>query len=99
MLVQDPGYMLHRVGNHDVVFEASNQDTTSADYNYFGFISAESCWIIQRFHIVGSAIVFAYAAGKDIDDYLTHWHATTGAYQAGTPALTFGRYDEITDNL
>lgn len=90
---QDAGRILHKVGNQDAIFEAANQDTTSSEFQYFGYISAEGSWIIQRFHIIAAAVIYEYFAGQTIAAYTACWGAT-GLYVG---ALTFGRYDEIKD--
>lgn len=92
--IADFRFIYHKVGGQEVYFEASNQDTSGATYQYFGYISSSGSWIIQRFHIIGSAIIYRYSAGQDVSDYITRWD-TNGLYLAGTPALTFGRFDEI----
>ena len=95
MQFQDNKYILHKVGGHLVVFEAANQDTTNATYQYFGYISPFGSWIVQRFHIIGSAIIYEYAAGKTRTDYDGYWNAS-GVYIG---SLTFTTFDQITDNL
>ena len=90
--VQDPGYILHKVGGHTVVFEAANQDLTDATYQYFGYISAEGSWIVQRFHIISSAVIYEYFAGKTRTVYDALWNAN-GVYIGG---LTFTTFDQIT---
>jgi hypothetical protein len=75
------------------VFEAANEDTTDATYQYFGYLSATGSWIIQRFHIIGSVIIYEYFGGQTVTDYTACWDAN-GLYVG---ALTFGRYDEIKD--
>ena len=92
MLVQDPGYILHRVGGHDVVFEAANQDTTNATYYYFGYVSASGSWIVQRFHNIGSTIIYEYFSGKLYADYSVLWNVS-GVYVGG---LTFTSYHLMT---
>jgi hypothetical protein len=93
--LQDHKFIFHKVGGQIVTFEAANEDTTSEEYQYFGYLSAEGAWIIQRFHVQTGTVITEYAAGHSVTDYLTHWHETTGAYQSGDPALTFKRFDEI----
>lgn len=91
--LQDPGCLFHKRGGQDVVFEAANQDLSDATYQYFGYLSADGAWIIQRFHIISSAIIYEYIGGQSVTDYATYWDAN-GLYIG---ALTFGRYDEIKD--
>ena len=89
---QDHNYIFHTVGGHNVCFEASNQDTTDATYQYFGYISPSGSWIVQRFHIITSVIIYEYYAGTTRTDYDALWNSTTGIYE-GT--LTFVTFDQI----
>jgi hypothetical protein len=73
MQFHDYQYLFHKVGGQDVKFEASDQDTTAADLQYFGFLSASGSWIIQRFKITGSIIEYRYAGGQD--NYSASWTA------------------------
>jgi len=91
-VITDFHFVLHDVGGHDVSFEAANQDTADAVYQYFGFISSFGSWMIMRFHIIGSAIIYEYFAGKTRTDYDALWDAN-GLY-IGT--LTFTTFDLIT---
>lgn len=91
--LQDWSRIFHKVGGQDVIFEAANQDLTDATYQYFGYLSADGSWIIQRFHIISSAIIYEYFGGQAVADYNNCWDAN-GIY-VGT--LTFGRFDEIKD--
>jgi hypothetical protein len=91
--VHDQTFVLHTSGGEDVAFEASNQDTTDATYQYFGYISSGGSWIVQRFHIIGSVIIYEYYAGQDRTDYDALWNAVTGVYEG---ALVFTTFDQIT---
>ena len=91
----DHRFIFHKVGGHDVYFEAANQDTSDSTYQYFGYIAASGAWIIQRFHIISSATIYEYAAGQSRSDYDTYWDAN-GLY-VGT--LTFTTFDQIADSL
>lgn len=93
--VYDHKRIFHKIGKHDVYFEAANQDLTDSTYQYFGYISAFGSWIIQRFHIIGSAIIYEYVAGKSRADYDTYWDAN-GLYIG---SLTFTTFDQIGDSL
>jgi len=97
--LQDYRMIFHRVGNQDVSFEVSNQDTTDTTYQYFGYVSADGAWIIQRFYIVGSTIQYRYIAGQTRAVYDTYWNATTGRYQIPSPTLTFTTFDLINSYL
>jgi len=94
--VHDYKFIFHKVGGQDVYFEASNQDTTDSTYNYFGYISSSGSWIIQRFEIIASTIIYAYAAGQTRTDYDGYWNSTTGRYIG---SLTFATFDAIEDSL
>lgn len=89
--VYDYRYVLHDVGGHSVTFEAANQDLTDDTFQYFGFISSFGSWIVQRFHIIGSAVIYEYAAGKKREDYDALWNAA-GIY-VGT--LIFTTFDKV----
>ena len=62
---------------------------------YFGYIASSGAWIIQRFYIIGSAIIYEYAAGKDRTDYDAYWDIN-GVY-IGT--LSFTTFDQLGDDL
>lgn len=97
--ISDHRFILQKHGKNEVIyFEASNQDLSSATYQYFGYISANGLWIIQRFHIIGSAIIYEYAGGKSRADYDSHWD-TNGLFVSGSPALTFVTFDLVNANL
>jgi len=91
MRVRDNNYFLHSVGGNEAMFEASNQDCTDAQYQYFGFLTVDGAWVIQRFDIQGSAIQYKYAVGQKVIDYLVNWD-TDGTYIG---SLTFKRFDQI----
>lgn len=93
--VFDNTFIFHKVGGHDIYFEASNQDLTDTTYQYFGYISSFGSWIIQRFHIIASAVIYEYIAGKTRTDYDSYWD-TNGIY---TASLTFTTFDQIKDSL
>ena len=90
---QDPGRVFHKVGDQMVVFEAANQDNADATYHYYGYISADGAWMVQRFKYQTNTIIYGYFGGQAIATYNALWHAN-GTYIG---ALTFGRYDEIKD--
>jgi hypothetical protein len=89
----DFNFVLHDTGGHNVSFEAANQDLTDATYQYFGFVSSFGSWLVMRFHIIGSTIIYEYFAGKTRTTYDALWNGTTGRY-IGT--LTFTTFDQIT---
>jgi len=92
-IISDFNFTLHGVGGHNVNFEAANQDLTDATYQYFGFIASCGAWLVMRFHIIGSTIIYEYFAGKIRTTYDALWNGTTGRY-VGT--LTFTTFDLIT---
>jgi hypothetical protein len=91
-VITDFHFVLHDVGGHNVSFEAANQDLSSATYQYFGFVSSFGSWIVMRFHIIGSAIIYEYFAGKSRTAYDALWD-TNGLYVGG---LVFTTFDQIT---
>jgi len=82
---RDTQFVLHRKGREDTILEAANQDLTDSTYQYFGYMNTEGFWVVQRFHIVGSAIVYEYAAGQSATVYAALWNGS-GIYVG---ALTF----------
>lgn len=93
--LQDYRYIFHKVGGHQVHFEVSNQDTTDTTYHYFGYVSSDGAWIIQRFYIVGDTVQYRYIAGPTRIIYDTYWNTTTGRYSAPGSPLTFTTFDQI----
>jgi len=95
--VRDFKRIFHKVGDHEVLFEASNQDTRGSQFQYFGYISSEGSWIIQRFNIQesGNTFIYGYFAGQTRSVYDANWNAT-GHY---TGSLTFVTFDQITTSL
>jgi len=91
----DNRFIFHKAGGHEVYFEAANQDATDVTYQYFGFVASSGAWLIQRQHVIGSAIIWEYAAGQDRTTYDACWDAN-GLY-IGT--LTFTTFDQLPDNL
>lgn len=86
--VQDYRYQHHKIGGHGVVYEASDADTSGATYQYFGFLSIEGAWIIQRFDLSTSNIVlYRYSAGSTA--YATAWtNRASLSYELYHEALT-----------
>ena len=97
-VVYDNTFIFHKSGGHPISFEASNQDLTDSTFQYFGYISSTGSWIIQRFHIIASTIIYEYAAGRSRKNYDVHWNTTTGRF-VEAPTLTFDTFDVIGDNL
>jgi len=72
MNAQDYRYIYHKVGDHGIVYEASDQDISGATYQYFGFLSIDGSWIIQRFDLsTTNIILYRYSAGSSA--YSTAW--------------------------
>ena len=97
MNILDYKFVLHTVGGHDLAFEAANQDLTDSTYQYFGFISSFGSWVVMRFNIIGSTIIYTYNAGKTRSDYDAFWNGTTGRYIPGSE--TFTTFDQIITQL
>lgn len=91
----DHRFIFHKSGGNDVYFEASNQDTSNATYQYFGYISASGSWIIQRFNIQDNTIIYEYCAGQTRSNYDAVWNAS-GNYIG---ILTFTTFDQLLENL
>lgn len=92
---QDHSFVFHRVGGHAVYFEIANQDRTDATYHYFGYVSTSGSWIIQRFHMIGSAVIYEYAGGQARTTYDALWDAS-GVYIG---ELTFRTIDQVKNNV
>lgn len=95
ILVHDNSLQFHKVGSYPVNFEAANQDTSGAQYNYFGFISSFGSWIIMRFDIQGSNITYKYVGGQTRTDYDVLWDGT-GSYIGSE---SFDTFDQLGANL
>ena len=91
--------IFHKVGENNVVFEISHQDTTDSTDRYYGYVTESGAWIIQKSHAIGSTKQYTYASGKTRTDYDALWHATTGRFTDSTPTQTFTTFDLIGDNL
>ena len=87
--IADFRFIYHTVGGNEARFEISDQDTSDATYQYFGYLHSEAAWIIQRFEIVGSVISYRYVTGKS--DYATNWAAKETWAEA-----TWKYFNEIT---
>ena len=61
----DYKFIYHKVGGLDVKFEPSDEDRTSSDYHYYGYLHSSGSWIIQRFDFtVTNVVTTRYAAGQ-----------------------------------
>lgn len=95
IVVHDHALQFHKVGAYPVNFEAANQDLRGAQFQLFGFISSFGSWIIMRFNIQGSTIIYEYVGGKVRTDYDALWNAA-GEY---TGSETFDTFDQLGANL
>lgn len=84
MQATDYRYIFHKVGDHSIVYEPSDQDTSDATYHYYGFLSIDGSWIIQRFEIGAGTIEYRYSAGTS--NYAVAW--------AGKDALSYEYFNE-----
>ena len=82
----DYKYIYHKVGDHLVQFEISDEDF-SGDPQYWGYLAETGSWIIQKRDI--AAGTYRYAIGTS--GYKT---AVTGAW-ATRAALTYGYFDAL----
>jgi hypothetical protein len=71
MQFRDYIYARHSKGDYDVLYELSDRDVTGAVNKYYGYLSAEGEWIIQRWDT--SADSYRYCIGES--DYATNWTA------------------------
>lgn len=94
--IRDSQIKIHTAGGYDLSFEIANEDNTDATYLYYGYLSTEGFWIIQRREVSSAASEYKYAAGKTIATYTAAWHATTKLYQG---SFTFYRLDQVLSNL
>lgn len=70
--------ILVRPGLVNRTFEASDQDTSDATYQYFGFLTQDSNWVIQMFDLsVPNVINYRYATMKNNAAYATYAAAWT----------------------
>ena len=74
MKLNDFGYGLHRVGGHDIHFEADAQDLRDDNYQYYSFVASEGAWVILRFDLtVTDVITYRYAFGKSNIPDMSLW--------------------------
>ncbi len=80
-----------RPGLVNRTFEVSDQDTSDATYQYFGYLTQDSQWVIQRFDLsVANAIAYRYATITNNTGYSTY----AAAYTARA-SLTYGYFDSV----
>lgn len=67
-----------RPGLVNRTFEASDQDTSNATYYYFGFLTQDGNWVIQRFdNTTTNVILYRYACPSNNASYATYSAAWT----------------------
>ena len=89
MQIHDWRRIYGKVGDEYAQFEASDQDTSGAVYQYFGYESSNGAWIIQRFDLsVANVINYRYAGGRTHAGYLAAW--------LGKALLTYEYFSEVT---
>lgn len=82
---------LIRPGLSSRTFEASDQDTVGATYQYFGFLTQDGNWMIQRFDLSVTNIVnYRYAAVANNGAYSSY----TAAWTARA-SLTYGYFNQV----
>ena len=92
MKFYDPSFVYKGKQDNVLDVEPSNQDLTDSEYQYYGFVSPRTgAWIIQRFHVIASAIIYEYASGRSVSDYAGCWD-TSGVYVG---ELEFKRIDLV----
>jgi hypothetical protein len=69
------------------MYYASDQDTSNAVYHYFGYLSVDGLWIIQRFEIGAGTIAYRYVSGTT--GYAAAWAVRD------TGALSYDYFDTI----
>jgi hypothetical protein len=70
--------ILFRPGLTSRTFEASDQDTSSATYYYFGFLTQDGNWIIQRFdNSTPNVVLYRYASPSNNAGYSSYSSAWT----------------------
>lgn len=70
---RDYAYKYHKFGDHQVVFEISDEDL-SGDPQYYGYLSETGSWLIQERNIASGT--YRYAIGQS--DYGTSWTGRAG---------------------
>ena len=89
MQIHDWRHIYGQVGGQSVNFEASDQDTNSASYQYFGYETSDGAWLILRFDLTTSGVIaYRYAGGKTHAGYLVAW--------ANRALITYEYYSEVT---
>lgn len=84
---RDYQYQYHKVGDHQVIFEISDEDL-AGDPQYFGYLSETGSWMIQERNIASGT--YRYAIGTT-PAYKT---ALTGAW-ATRALLTYKYFNDL----
>ena len=84
---RDYAYVYHKHGDHQLIFEISDEDL-AGDPQYFGYLSEDGSWIIQERTIATGA--YRYAIGRT-PAYKT---AITGAW-ATRAVLVYSYFNEL----
>ncbi len=83
--------ILVRPGLVNRTFEASDQDTVSGTYQYFGFLTQDSNWVVQRFDTsVTNIINYRYATVKNNSGYPAYADAWTNR-----ATLAYDYFDKV----
>ena len=85
---QDSAYKYHKLGDHQIVFEISDEDL-AGDPQYFGYLSEDGSWLIQERTIATGN--YRYIIGRT-PVYKT---AVTGAW-ATRAVLVYVYFNELT---
>lgn len=80
-----------RPGLVNRTFEASDQDTVGATYQYFGFLTQDGNWVIQRFDLsVSNVINYRYATVFNNSAYPLYSNAWTAR-----ATLTYDYFNKV----
>lgn len=80
-----------RPGLVNRTFEASDQDTISANAQYYGFLTQDSNWVIQKFDLsVTNIISYRYATVKNNTSMNLYTDAWTNR-----ATLTYDYFDKV----
>ena len=83
--------ILVRPGLTSRTFEASDQDTSDATYYYFGFLTQDGNWIIQRFdNSVTNVINYRYATVNN-----NYGYANYSAAWTDKASLNYGYFNDV----
>jgi len=80
----DTNFIYHKVGDHNVIFEISDEDMAS-DPSYFGYLAENGAWIIQK--RTASTGTYRYVMGAS--GYVAAWAARAD------PATVYNYYNAL----